>query len=73
MAVYSIETIKSEKRISFSGISPDLKQTTHKISIPWDVDESDLAQIIGIVDKLRKDYPSQSWMIYRHIKEIVNY
>ena len=70
MNTYSIETIKSE---NLSGISTDLKQTTHKISIPWDVDESDLAQITEYVDKLRKDYPSQSWMIYRHIKEIVNY
>jgi hypothetical protein len=73
MAVYSIETIKSEKRISFSGISLDLKKTAHKIAIPWNVDESDLAQITEYVDKLRKNYPSQPWMIYRHIKEIVNY
>ena len=59
MNSYTVETIKSNN--------------TLKIAIPWDVDESDLAQVKRFVDKLRKDYPNQPWTIYEHIKEAIDY
>ena len=60
MNSYTVETIKSNN-------------TALKIAIPWDVDESDLAQVKRFVDKLRKDYPNQPWTIYEHIKEAIDY
>ena len=59
MNTYSVETINGE--------------TTHKIAIPWDVDESNLTQVKEYVDKLRKNYPDQHWVIYEHIKQVLDY